>query len=76
MLTSSVILVIYVGYKALYSWDKFILEIGGVFGRVLTIMLLFSILKKMIEIYTERTAQKNTPFAHWMLLGVLITWFW
>jgi len=70
-----VVLIIYFGFKMVYSDKQFILETGDIFGRSISIMVLFPVFKKLIDLYEERTLQKTTPFAIWMFLGVLIIWF-
>ena len=70
-----VFLMAYLIFKMLYSWERFIFEMGNTLMWVIFIMVLFPIVKKIIDLYAERTAQKTTPFAHWMFLGALIVWF-
>ena len=68
-----IILVLYIGW--VYSWEQFVLEMRNILGRTILITVLFPMLKKIIDLYAERTVRKSTPFAPWMLLGALITWF-
>lgn len=75
MIVALIILAIYIGFKAVYLHDNIILGIGNILGTVLSIMVLFPICKKIIDMYTERTLQKTTFFAPWMFLGALIVWF-
>lgn len=70
-----IILMSYVGFKMEYSWRQFTSEIGNTFSRIVIIIILFPTFKKIIDLYSERTVRKTTPFAPWMLLGALITWF-
>ncbi|MDP1852648.1 MAG: prepilin peptidase [Candidatus Omnitrophota bacterium] len=58
-----------------YTDKRFIFEIKNTFISTVLIMLLFPMLKKIIDFYSERTIQKTTPFAFWMFSGALITWF-
>lgn len=58
-----------------YTDKRFIFEIKNTFISAVSVMLLFPMLKKIIDFYSERTIQKTTPFAFWMFCGVLITWF-
>jgi len=75
MLVALVILIAYIGFKVMYSREQFILGIGNILGSILSIMILFPVFKKIINIYTEKTTQKTIPFAIWMFLGALIVWF-
>jgi len=68
-------LMIYICFKMIYSGKQFIPEIGNTSLRTALIMVLFLIFKKTVDLYTERTVQKTTPFAIWMFLGALIVWF-
>src|SRR3989338_9809912 len=68
-----IILVLYIGW--VYSWEQFVLEMRNILGRTILITVLFPMLKKIIDLYEKRTVRKSTPFAPWMLLGALITWF-
>lgn len=70
-----IILALYVGLKMHYSYGQFVLEIRNILGRVVLIVVLFPLLKKITDLYVERTVQKITPFAHWMFLGAILTWF-
>lgn len=69
------ILIAYIIFKSVNSRSQLILEMGNIFGRSILIMVSFPLFRKIIDLYEERTVQKTTPFAHWMFLGALITWF-
>lgn len=69
-----VILIAYSGFRTEYPWQRFILEMSDMSRRTVLIMILFPIFKKTTDLYSERT-QKTMPFAIWMFLGALITWF-
>lgn len=69
-----VVLLICVVIGNTLSW-KLILEMKQVLAKSLLIIILFPLSRKIIEVYELRTTQKTTPFAPWMLLGALITWF-
>lgn len=68
-------LIIYLGYKMLYSQAELVREILGIFKMSFGIMFFAEISKQLINLYVERTEKKTTPFAIWMFLGVLIVWF-
>ena len=72
---SLIILIIYIVFERIYSWQQFILEIRNILGKSILLMVLFPLLKKIVDLYTERVTQKAIPLAIWMLLGTLITWF-
>lgn len=44
-------------------------------GRSLFVLLFFQFLRKIVTPHLEQEAQKHIPFAPWMFLGALITWF-
>jgi len=69
-----VLLIIYFGFN-MPSREQFLSLMANILIRVMVIMVLFPVVKKIIDLYAERTAQKTTPFAHWMFLGALIVWF-
>jgi hypothetical protein len=71
----SIILTIYISSRMIYSRRQLILEIGNIFGGMLSLAIFFPIFEKIIELYEDRTVRKTTPFAHWMFLGALIVWF-
>ena len=75
LLIVSLILIIYIGFKIVNSQGEFILRIGNSFAMVIFIVIAFPIIKRITDIYIQRTTRKTTPFAHWMFLGALITWF-
>jgi uncharacterized membrane protein (DUF485 family) len=75
MLTVLIILIAYISFRAMYLQEKLILEIVSTLGRTLSVMILFPIFKKLVDLYAERATHKTIPFAFWMFLGVLITWF-
>jgi len=68
-------LMIYLGFKMFYLQEQFVLNMAGIFGRVILIMILFPIFRKIIGIHSEEIVQKTMPFAIWLFLGALITWF-
>lgn len=70
-----VILIAYVSFKLVYSWGQLISEVGNIFARSASVMILFPLFRKIIGLYEERVAQKTIPFAIWMFLGALIIWF-
>lgn len=75
MVFVSVILVMYLGFNTEYPLRKFILEITDTLGNAILVIVLFPILKKILDLYTARLVQQHSPFAMWMFLGALITWF-
>jgi len=44
--------------------------------RATLVMCTFPFVKRIFDFYEERLFIKNTPFAHWMFFGALLTWFW
>jgi hypothetical protein len=70
-----IILIMYVIFGMAYTYQQFILEIMNILGRTALVMILFPALRRIVELYTERVAQKTTPFAIWIFLGVLLVWF-
>ncbi|MCX5712959.1 MAG: hypothetical protein NTY47_07900 [Candidatus Omnitrophica bacterium] len=46
------------------------------FFRSILVMVIFLFCRKVTDLYIERNEPgRYTPFAHWMFLGVIITWF-
>lgn len=43
--------------------------------NMLSVAIAFPVVKKLLNDYIEKDDVKTTAFAHWMFLGVLITWF-
>jgi Flp pilus assembly protein protease CpaA len=74
-LAAFVILIVYFGFMVSFSWQEFLVSISNIFSRTVVFMVLFGVFKKIVELYTEKTLQKFTPFALWMFLGAFITWF-
>lgn len=70
-----IIFIVYIMFGRAYSWQQFTLEIRSLLGNTMSVMVLFPIFSKIVELHAERTVKKTVPFAVWMLLGVLITWF-
>ena len=75
VIVAFIVLLAYISFKTAYSGGLFTLEMGNIFGRVALVMVLFPVLRKILNFYAERTVHKTTPFAHWMFLGTLIVWF-
>lgn len=69
------ILVIYFVVKIKISEENFLLIIANTLNRSILIMLLFSLAIGIIHMYEKNATQKTMPFAFWMFLGALITWF-
>ncbi len=76
---SFLVLIFYFGIKIAHSKTQFFLEIGNIFAKSFLVILFYSIFrkitKKTINFYAEKSGRKTTPFAPWMFLGALITWF-
>jgi hypothetical protein len=70
-----IILIAYITFKPVNSRTQLILEMGDIFTRSILIIVSFPLIRKIIDLYEERTVQKTAPFAIWIFLGVLITWF-
>jgi len=71
MLAVFILLVLYMIYRG----DGFLLGILKTIKSSITVMVIFPVLKKIADLYAERTTQKTMPFAMWVFLGVLLTWF-
>ena len=69
------VFVLYIIFKIQSSGGQYLIFIVSALKRSVMIMLLFPIITKTIHIYEENTIHKTTPFAFWMFLGALITWF-
>lgn len=66
-----VFLVLYMIYRG----NGFLPGILKTIKSSITVMVIFPVLKKIADLYAERTTQKTMPFAMWVFLGVLLTWF-
>lgn len=58
-----------------YSFSWFKIEFSIIMRNLLIFALLFTFLEKVVDIYIENTIHKTIPFAHWLFIGALITWF-
>lgn len=67
-------LVVYFTLGVLYRLDA-IVEIVKALKMALIVMLLFEGYNKITDLYIEGSKSKTIPFAIWMFLGVLISWF-
>ena len=67
--------VLYIIFKIQSSGGQYLILTVSALKRSVMIMLLFPIITKIIHIYEENTTRKTIPFAIWMFLGALITWF-
>jgi len=70
-----IVFVLYIIFKIQSSGGQYLIFTVSALKRSAMIMLLFPIIAKTIHIYEENTIHKTTPFAFWMFLGALITWF-
>ncbi|MDD5005942.1 MAG: prepilin peptidase [Candidatus Omnitrophica bacterium] len=70
-----IILIIYFLVKIHDTGARYLVLMGSSLIKSISIMVLFPIINKIINIYEENTAHKTIPFAIWMFIGVLITWF-
>lgn len=68
-------LIIYIFLFTAYPLGQLLLKIKSSFLMALVIMVLFPTLKKIVEVYVEDSEKKTTPFAVWISLGVLLSWF-
>lgn len=59
----------------IFTKGKLFAEITSTISGTLAVMLLFFVFEKITNLYIERTTQKTSPFALWIFLGVLLTWF-
>lgn len=75
MIVVLIMLMIYFGYKMIYSPGEFILEIVSTFSRAVSVMALFPVFRKITKFYIEKKFKTAVPFAIWMFLGILIAWF-
>jgi len=60
----------------IYTKGQFIAGIVNTLVSASVVVITFPILRKVIELYSERVAEDTTPFAFWIFLGALLTWFW
>jgi hypothetical protein len=67
-----IIFILYAFFNNIYTFEQIILMLGGSFRRTMVIMLIFPLLRIVIDLYEDRTVRKATPFAHWMFIGILI----
>lgn len=70
-----ILLSIYLIFKFNNQGVKAFLLIANSLKISMLIMLLFPLAKKIINIYVDKDMDKYTPFAIWMFMGALITWF-
>ena len=75
-----IVVVVLIGYAAFsvgYSSDRFISMISSASGRTGLTLILFRLLRTVsrTNLGRKESSEKTTPFAHWMFLGVIITWF-
>lgn len=70
-----ILFAIYILVKTPASFEGYLLLIRGTFSKSLLVILLFPIINKIIILFEGNAINKTTPFAMWMFLGVLITWF-
>ena len=68
-------LLLYTLFNLVYLKIKLSSEIIITFLKAILIMLSFNIAYKTASFYNKRIDGETTPFAHWMFLGALITWF-
>lgn len=68
-------LVPYVYFTSSEPMAEFVVRLKGILLNIFSIMILFPIFNKLLDLYTERTVKKTTSFAGWMFIGVLILWF-
>ncbi|MCX5696210.1 MAG: prepilin peptidase [Candidatus Omnitrophica bacterium] len=69
------ILMGYVFLKMDYPWERFVLDIKSILGKTLLVILLAPLFQRIVDLHADRIVKKNLPFATWMFLGALITWF-
>lgn len=53
----------------------FFADLIQMLNRSFLIIMLFQFMRKVVTPHVEQAVQKNIPFAPWMFLGALITWF-
>lgn len=76
IISSVVLLSVYFTFSKTYGWGMFIMQTRDTFIGTLAVILLFHLAKKIVDIYIDSLVNKNTHFAIWMFLGVLVTWFY
>lgn len=76
ILAAFIILLFYFIFRLVYSWQDAFLELGYMFSVSVSIMMLSPVIGKTVKFYSQNTAKKTMPFAHWMFLGALISFFW
>jgi len=55
--------------------SSFVLKLGGATGRSVLFLIVYRIAKIVIRFFAEKSEKHKIPFAPWMFLGALITWF-
>lgn len=69
------VLIAFMGIYRLYSYGNFFGMIFSSFNRAVLVVLFFPFLQWLFSIYSDRV-EKKQPFAIWIFIGALITWFY
>jgi len=56
-------------------WSSFVLKVGGTTGRSFLFLVVYRTARAVIGFFADRSEKHKIPFAPWMFLGALITWF-
>ena len=70
-----IVLVIYFLAKIQNSGSEYLFLMFNSISRSILIILLYPVVTKIVSLYEDNIIKKSTPFAIWMFLGALITWF-
>jgi hypothetical protein len=71
----AVAIVVYALLRISLSPVEFFMEIRSAFLMAVLMIVLMPLFRHIFAYYEFRALQKTTPFAHWMFLGALITWY-
>lgn len=69
------VILVYALLRISFAPVEFFREIRSAFLMSVLMMVLFPLFRHIFAYYEFRVLQKTTPFAHWMFLGALITWY-
>lgn len=67
---------IYFIFQLVSSGQMFLWRVLDIVRMVFLVIVLLSSFRFITNLYIERSKSKTWPFAIWMFLGVLITWFY
>jgi Flp pilus assembly protein protease CpaA len=71
-----VLFIFFIGFKFISTGvEMYMLLLVATFKNSFFTILMFGAIQKIIAFFEENVAKKSMPFAPWMFLGALITWF-